>query len=327
MGSNLLKNPGFESGKFNKVDQWGSMTVPDGWQAFFVNNPGRKRVPWDPKNETGIVAPEFKPVDKKPPYLDPPRGRWSAGGQWAECWFAFWKVMDAGLMQHVSVTPGQTYRLTAWAHGWSNSGNRDDPVSGQYAHDPKWSDGQGVGYNDFFQLADPAWPNRGNSPLDDAARNMVFQLGIDPTGGKDPWASSVVWGPGAHIYNVFHPVPPVEAVAARNTVTVLLRAKNLWGLMHVDVYWDDADVQLVIPPAVLVVQPAVTHYGGSKVRVERNIEAEYVEALPSGARVTVLEGPVTDRDESWVRVRTAAGNEGWSRVASRNGEVYLAPAR
>ena len=243
MGVNLLKTPGFETTKWNKVDRWGSMAVPEGWSAFFIDNPGMKKVPWDPKNETGIVAPEFKPVDKKPPYLDPPRGRWSEGGSWAACWFSFWKVMDAGLYQQVNVTPGQRLRLTVWAHGWSNSGSGS--ISGRYANDPKWSDGAGVGYNAFFQLADPAWPYKGDGTLDDAARNMVFQLGLDPTGGTDAFASAVVWGPGAHIYNVFHEVPPVEAVAQSGAVTVFLRCKNLWGFMHNDAYWDDADLEAV----------------------------------------------------------------------------------
>jgi len=242
MGQNLLKNPGFESGKFNKVDKWGSMTVPDGWKAFFIDDPGKKKVPWDLKNETGIVAPEFKPVDKKPPYLDPPRGRWSVGGQWAECWFAFWKVMDAGLYQQVKVTPGQKLRLSAWAHGWSNSGSG---AISPHPNDPKWSDGAGVGYNAFFQLADPAWPDKGNSPLDDAARNMVFQVGIDPTGGTDAFAPTVVWGPAAHIYNVFHEVPPVEVVAQSSTATVFLRTRNLWGFMHNDAYWDDPVLEVI----------------------------------------------------------------------------------
>jgi hypothetical protein len=218
------------------------MTVPDGWNAFFIDNPGRKKVPWDLRNETGIVAPEFKPVDKKPPYLDPPRGHWSAGGQWAMCWFAFWKVMDAGLWQQVQVTPGQKLSFTAWAHGWSNTGNGE---SSPHPNDPKWSDGGGVGYNAFFQLADPVWPDRGQSTLDDTARNMVFQVGIDPTGGTNAWASTVVWGPGAHIYNVFQKVPSAEAVAQSDKVTVFMRCKNLWGFMHVDAYWDDPALEVI----------------------------------------------------------------------------------
>ena len=237
---NLIKTPGFETDIWHKVDQFGTMTVPEGWQAFYLHKPGKHQVPWDPNNESGISSPEFKPVDAKPPYLDPPRVH---SGQWAACWLGTWKVIDAGLYQQVQVSPAQKLRLSAWAHGWSNSG--DQAASSDHAHDPKWSDGKDVGYNAFFQLADPAWPSKGNSALDDAGRNMVFQVGIDPTGGTDAFSSSVIWGPAAHIYNVYQQVPPVEITADGNTVTIFLRTRNLWGLMHNDAYWDDPVLEVV----------------------------------------------------------------------------------
>jgi SH3-like domain-containing protein len=59
------------------------------------------------------------------------------------------------------------------------------------------------------------------------------------------------------------------------------------------------------------------------VRVAHNVEADFVEALPAGAQVTVLEGPITDGGETWLRVRAASGNEGWVRPSGA-GEVYLA---
>ena len=49
----------------------------------------------------------------------------------------------------------------------------------------------------------------------------------------------------------------------------------------------------------------------------------FVEALLAGVQVTVLEGPIADGGETWLRVRTASGNEGWVRP-SGEGEVYLA---
>jgi len=64
---NLLKAPGFETDNWHKVDQFGTMTVPEGWQAFYLHKPGKHQVPWDPQNESGISTPEFKPVDAKPP--------------------------------------------------------------------------------------------------------------------------------------------------------------------------------------------------------------------------------------------------------------------
>jgi SH3-like domain-containing protein len=77
----------------------------------------------------------------------------------------------------------------------------------------------------------------------------------------------------------------------------------------------------------MIVQPAVAPYGGLKLRDARDINAGYVEALPPGASVTVLEGPVVEGGEQWVRVRSASGKEGWAHMASASGEVYLAPAR
>ena len=72
-----------------------------------------------------------------------------------------------------------------------------------------------------------------------------------------------------------------------------------------------------------MVQPAVTPHNGLKVRVAHNVEADFVEALPAGVQVTVLEGPITDGGETWLCVRTASGNEGWVRPFGDN-EVYLA---
>jgi hypothetical protein len=234
MSENLVTPPGFETDTWSKVDDWGAMTVPQGWNVFFLDRPGKRKIPWDAANESGYSSPEFKPVPKEPPFLDPPRVH---TGNWAVGMMAGWKVVDGGLYQSVRVTAGRKLRFTAWAHAWSNSGNAN--ISGSHAHDPKWSDGVGVGNRAFFQLADPAWPNQGQSNLDDAGRNLVLQVGLDPTGGTDAFAPSVVWGDGAHIYNAYAPVPAVEATAQSDTVTVFLRAKNLWGFMHNDVYWDD----------------------------------------------------------------------------------------
>jgi hypothetical protein len=79
----------------------------------------------------------------------------------------------------------------------------------------------------------------------------------------------------------------------------------------------------VEPPLSMVVQPSVTPYGGLKVRTARNVEADFEEAVPAGAVVTVLQGPLAEGDASWVYIRTAAGHEGWARV-SGGGDTYLA---
>ena len=74
---------------------------------------------------------------------------------------------------------------------------------------------------------------------------------------------------------------------------------------------------------VMVVQSAVMAYAGLKIRASRSLDASFVEALPAGAQVTVLEGPVSEGDQVWLRVRTASGMEGWVRPSGEN-QIYLA---
>ena len=76
-------------------------------------------------------------------------------------------------------------------------------------------------------------------------------IGIDPSGGRDPFAKGVAWGQGAHIYNSYAAVPAVEATAKSDTVTVFTRARACFPYKHNDAYWDDAHLVAVdgsVPP-------------------------------------------------------------------------------
>lgn len=146
--------------------------------------------------------------------------------------FTFGRKQDAGLMQQVSVEPGSELKFSAWAHAWSNHKDNAKPDRFPNPDDPLWSEGAGKG--PYFALE--------GSTDDDAVRNFTFWVGLDPTGGTDPFADSVVWGQGAHIYNVYHEVPAVEAVAEADTVTVFMRSRAIWPFKHNDAYWDDAEL-------------------------------------------------------------------------------------
>jgi hypothetical protein len=63
-------------------------------------------------------------------------------------------------------------------------------------------------------------------------------VGLDPTGGTDPYAPSVVWSEAAHIYDVYSRTNPVEVMAEGNTLTVFLRSWAKWPFKHNDLYWD-----------------------------------------------------------------------------------------
>jgi len=209
----------------------GNIFAPPGWTAWYRHG---TPVAHDPGNAVGWAQPEVRDARA----VNPKRMRSGTKGQLV---FTFARIHDAGLMQQVRVTPGATVRFGAWAHAWSNHEDTAHPDLFPHPDDPRWS--EGVGYGAFYALAGP-------EELSDAARNVTFYVGIDPLGGEDPFAESVVWGYGAHIYNVFDGVPAVEVEAEADTVTVFLRSRALWPFKHNDAYWDDCWLEVAPPPAI-----------------------------------------------------------------------------
>ncbi len=249
MSQNLVKNGGFEAdwGEKNShrclifpddgasyEQDVGNIFTPPHWVTWFHHNPGT----WD--------QPEVRDAWKQ---NDPRRVH---SGQKGMLLFTFFRKHDAGFLQQVQVTPGTGLRLTAWGHAWSNHQDRAQRDKFPHPDDGEWS--EGAGYGAGFRL-------EGQAP-DDNWRNFTFYVGIDPTGGTNPLADTVVWGQGAHIYNEYGQVPEVEATAQGDTVTVFLRSKTLWPFKHCDAYWDDVelvatngDVEPVTPKVELSHQP------------------------------------------------------------------------
>ncbi len=223
--TNLLQNADFEGGSWRATfngTEYGEILVPQGWVAFWKEG---LPVPHDPANQDGYRRPETKIIQRQPPYLDPLRIH--TGNQAWLC-FTFYGIHDAGLYQRVEgVEPGTLLRASAWAHAWSS---QDD--------DPHTSTGVGAG--PFFRLE--------SEEASSDQQNFTFRVGIDPTGGTDPWAESVVWGEGAHIYNIYAQVPAVEVEAQGTAVTLFLRSSVLWRFKHCDAYWDTVELVSVAPP-------------------------------------------------------------------------------
>jgi len=220
---NLLKNASFEGEWWRKTytdQEFGEIFVPKYWVAFWKEG---GPIPHDPNNRIGYGRPEMHVIKREPPFLDPLRVR---DGNQSLKYFTFYRIHDAGVFQRVEegIKAGHKVRATAWAHAWSSS--KDDPHV---------SDGPGRGA--FFALA--------GTQDNDGIRNFVFEIGIDPQGGTDPWSDGIVWGKGAHIYNEFAEVPAAETVAQGSAVTVFLRSKVLWPFKHCDTYWDSAELTVV----------------------------------------------------------------------------------
>jgi len=239
--ANLLKNPGFEGNWWRKThtgQEFGEIFVPEQWVAFWKEG---GPVPHDPNNPIGYGRPEVHVINCEPPFLDPPRIQ---GGNRAVKLFTFFRIHGGGFYQRVEgITPGSRLRGMGWAHAWS---------SGQ--DNPRASDGVGEGAY-FIRAVD--------YDKVDGVRNFTFTVGIDPTGGTDPWANTVVWGEGAHIYNKYAQIPPVEVVAKASAVTFFVRSAVLWPFKHCDAYFDEMELVVLDGdvPLTLAVSPAESVQG------------------------------------------------------------------
>jgi hypothetical protein len=298
MPQNLLENGGFEAdwGKershrcliFPKgADSYekdvGNIFTPPGWVTWFRHDPGR----WD--------QPEVTDAWKQ---HDPNRVQ---SGQKGTRLFTFHRNHDAGFLQQVKVAPGSRLCLTAWAHAWSNhkiEGHGDCYENGRCSC--------GVGEGAAFILKGGA-PALNGDPWNDAIPNFTFYVGIDLTGGMNPFAETVVWGRGAHIYNTHAQVPEVEAVAQGDTVTVFLRSKTLWAFKHNDAYWDETKLVVVgeeevPPPEVRLSHRPLSPKVGETVTIEARsltglTDVGLTVTQPSGAELA--REMVMGRDGDW----------------------------
>jgi LysM repeat protein len=236
--NNLLENPGFEGDYEVRCSfpggkswiavpcdgplpsrPWQSVMMADGWSAW-----------WQPPNEdssspdfystypnfcgkqapNGCVAwhmPEYR--DTRSGLQDPPRIR---SGENSQKYFTFWSVHEAGVYQVVdNVRPGMALRFSIYMYAWSAT-----KLHGLEPN-PHFSFGQ---------------------------TGMHMRIGIDPTGGTDPWSKDVIWSSEKDVYDKFERYE-VQAVARANKVTVFTHSRPENPMEHNDVYLDDAELVAV----------------------------------------------------------------------------------
>lgn len=242
IGPNLLTNPGMEGQYVKQCSlrsgahwvqvpcpanydaeagtymQWETTQVPFGWSAWW-RQPNSN---FDDPNYFDTYphfCPDWKrtPADCKawhnPEYRDTLGGPQETGpsrkvaGDNSQKYFTFYSVHEAGLYQVVSgVTPGDKVRFSVFQEAWS------------------------TGNNDPFHS--------------DPGQRMNLQVGIDPTGGNNPWSSNIVWTAPAESFDTFTQFV-VEAVAQNNIVSVWTKSRPDMPLQHVDVYVDEASLNVV----------------------------------------------------------------------------------
>lgn len=126
--------------------------------------------------------------------------------------------------------------------------------------------------------ADSCIGNNGTRTSDQTSGARV-RIGIDPTGGRDPNAASVVWSPFASPFDTFQQLSVDVASANDNGVTVFLYATQAQGFLLNNVYWDNASLlsgagNPAVPPTerprdVPFVTPQATQSDGSIIHIVR----------------------------------------------------------
>ncbi len=222
-GVNLLTNGDFEASggqAWPFQDGISEVQVAPGWRAFFLDTPpAYAKIPVNCPNaqeDPGCywARPEFRGLSAiEFSYR-------VHGGNLAQKYFTFGRQHEAGMLQQVNgITPGTLLRFSVYIETWSCM-----PGS-------QWN-------------VCPTAPNS-NSPAP-----MHTKVGMDPTGGTNPWAASVVWSPEINAYDQWT-LFQVEATAANSTVTVFIYSRADWTdqifRLNNDVYVDDASLVVVGP--------------------------------------------------------------------------------
>lgn len=159
---------------------------------------------WEPFWARGHTPPPERPeVNCGRPEFFPARAEVDPfrviDGAKAQGWYVRWRVMDAGVYQTFQVPANTQFTFSTNVQAWCSDGG-----------DPRISDGE-----------------------------LNFRLGLDLTGGIDPWASNVVWSNWLRGQAEYQKME-IHATSLTMQVTVFIRAWNKWELSHNDAYTDDA---------------------------------------------------------------------------------------
>jgi hypothetical protein len=227
-GPNLLQNGDFEGGgeTWPQQDGIGEVQAAAGWRAYYLDKPPKYVVRpdycWD-----NTAKPKPKPLDDgcfwaRPEFRDVKNVNDTKnrvhGGMRAQKYFTYGRMHEAGLMQRVTgITPGAQLRFSVYMEAWM--------------------------CNDYIAACDGG--RKSQNPT-----TMHLRVGIDPTGGTDPFSSSVVWSSEVDSFDHFTQFS-VETAAKGDAVTVFTHSRPEWvdyARMNNDVYVDDASLIVVGAP-------------------------------------------------------------------------------
>jgi LysM repeat protein len=168
-----------------------------------------------------------RPTDVNPEYK-PAEGNVGGNrihsGSRAAQYFSFWSTHKAGLRQTVTVPANAVLEFSIFGQAWMTE---DD-----------------------------------NASVSDRSGTPNMQIGIDPTGGTNPYSPNVVWSGYQQPFDAYVRFA-VQAQAQGEQVTVFtFSAPSVnpnspeYGFKHNDIYWDDASLVVVGAGSAPAVAPA-----------------------------------------------------------------------
>ena len=252
-GPNLLQDDGFEwAAPWQGQDDQGAIKVAPPWRAWWVAKPPafvKRPYNCGDAKDYGCywAVPEFSDVQKLAFAYR------VHGGLQSQKYFTYGRMHWAGLMQKVgNVQPDTRLRFSAYMEAWM-----------------------------CFEWLDCDYGKVSDKPAD-----MHLKIGIDPTGGEDPFSPNIVWSPEQPAWDRWVQFQ-VEAVAGSDTVTVFThsRADWDWARKNNDVYVDDASlVALGAAPTVRPTQPAAAP---AQSRATQSPRATPTPAMPTATSTPV----------------------------------------
>ena len=165
-------------------------------------------------------APEYKAAFRE----DFPYNR-VRSGELSQQYFHSFGNFQGGVYQQVQNVPvGAKLRFELWGMSWSCNSEPKGNCGGATSGDP--------------------------SP-------MHFRIGIDPTGGVDPFSPAIVWSPEQNAYDTWT-LFQVDAVAKSSAVTAFVYAYPDYRSQDNNVYLDDASLVVIAMPPTATPRPTRT---------------------------------------------------------------------
>lgn len=293
-GQNLLQNPGFEGAfyTFNPDDY--SWVALYGTQREDCKTSEGQYLPCNTAQVPGGWIPWWiSQTDSDPDWKNrmpeykpaqmPFANRVHSGNSAAQ-YFTFHSTHTAGLLQVVDVPANAQLRFTIWGQAWSSASDAE--------------------YSDF-----------------PTAVNM--RIGIDPTGGTNPYGPSIVWSEYKQPYDAYQQFA-VEAQAQGAKATVFTISSPDEARKHNDIYWDDASL-VVTGGAAPPPPPPTQDTGNGNTGNESGNDSGDDEPVAVAQAQPAVGPTATPNAEGIIYAEVQPGDSFWS-IAARHGltidEIY-----